>query len=128
GAVEFGLAGAPEASAKLEESLALARGAGLEEHAGRVFVARVWWAPRGRSYELADRYLVEGLEYCGERGLDLWRLYLLAYRARSELDRARWDDAAESAMLVLGNPRSSPVPRIVALSVLGLVRARRGGP
>jgi DNA-binding CsgD family transcriptional regulator len=113
---------------KLERSLELAQGFGLEEHAGRAFVAFTWWSPRGRSYAAADRYLEPGLEYCTERGLDLWRLFLLASRARSHLDRGRWDDAVDSAALVLRDPRTPPVPRIAALAVLGLVRARRGDP
>jgi DNA-binding CsgD family transcriptional regulator/tetratricopeptide (TPR) repeat protein len=115
-------------TAKLERSLAVAREAGLEEHAGRGYVALTWWSPRGRLYTEADRFFEPGVEYCTERGLDLWRSFLLAYRARSQLDRGRWDDAAESAGLVLRDPRSSPVPRVVALAVLGLVRARRGDP
>jgi len=122
------LAGEPEGTEKVERSLELAQQAGLEEHAGRAFTVLVWWAPRGRAYASADRYLEAAFEYCTERGLDLWRLYLLAYRARSELDRGRWDDAADSAALVIRDPRSSPVPRVVALAVLGLVRARRGDP
>ena len=119
-------AGNPEGIEKLERSLALAQQANLEEHAGRVFVGLVWWIPRGRSYAAAERYLDAGLEYCSDHGLDLWRHYLLAYRARSELDRGLWEDAADSAALVLRDPRTSPMPRIVALAVLGLVRARRG--
>jgi DNA-binding CsgD family transcriptional regulator len=122
------LAGGPGCGERLEQALDLARSAGLEEHAGRAYVNLVWWAPRGRGYVSADRYLEAGLDYCSERGLDLWRAYLLAYRARSELDRGRWEDAAESAMLVLRDPRTSPVPRIVALAVVGMVRARRGDP
>jgi DNA-binding CsgD family transcriptional regulator/tetratricopeptide (TPR) repeat protein len=113
---------------KLGRSLELARQAGVEEHAGRAFVALTWWSPRGRAYATADRYLGAGLDYCTERGLDLWRLYLLAYRARSQLDRGQWDNAVDSAGLVLRDPRRSPVPRITALSVVGLVRARRGDP
>jgi DNA-binding CsgD family transcriptional regulator len=113
---------------KLEQSLELAQRFGLEEHAGRAFVAFTWWSSRGRSYAVADRYLEPALEYCTERGLDLWRLFLLASRARSHLDRGRWDDAVESAELVLRDPRTPPVPRIAALAVLGLVRARRGDP
>jgi DNA-binding CsgD family transcriptional regulator len=122
------LAGAPSAVQKLERSLELARAAGYEEHAGRAFVALTWWAPRGRSYTLADGYLEPALEYCSERGLDLWRLYLLAYRARAALDRGGWDRAADDAALILQDPRSPAVPRIVALATLGLVRARRGDP
>lgn len=128
GAVEI-LAGRPdEGRETLERSLELARLAGLEEHAGRAFVNLVWFAPRDRSYDVADQQLDAGLDYCSEHGLDLWRLYLLAYRARSELDRGSWGEAAESAALVIRDPRASPIPRIWALSVLGLVRARRGDP
>jgi DNA-binding CsgD family transcriptional regulator/tetratricopeptide (TPR) repeat protein len=119
---------AGEGAEKPERSLELARQTGLEEHAGRAFCALTWWSPRGRSYAAADRYLEPGLEYCTERGLDLWRLYLLAYRARSQLDRGHWDDAIDTAALVLRDPRSSPVTRVIALAVLGLVRARRGDP
>src|SRR5262249_47611491 len=75
-----------------------------------------------------DLHLQRGLEYCRERGLELWRLFMLAAQARSELDRGRWESAVESARLVLEHPRSSPVTRVVALSVVGLVRARRGDP
>lgn len=126
GTVEL-LAGEQNAD-KLEHSLELARRAGLDEHAGRAFVALTWWSPRGRSYAAADPFLEPGLDYCTERGLDLWRLYLLAYRARSQLDRGHWDDAVDSATLVLRDPRATPMPRITALAVLGLVRARRGDP
>jgi ATP/maltotriose-dependent transcriptional regulator MalT len=127
GAVEV-LASAPEAPATLRRGLELAQEAGLEEHAGRAFVNLVWWAPRDRSYAAADQHLDTGLEYCAERGLDLWSLYLLAYRSRAELDRGRWADAVDTAALVMRDPRSSPIPRIWALSVIGLVRARRGDP
>src|SRR5438094_2552801 len=126
GTVEL-LAGEQSAE-KLKRSLELARRGGLDEHAGRAFAVLTWWSPRGRLYAAADRYLAPGLEYCTERGLDLWRLYLLAYRARSQLDRGHWDDAVDSATLVLRDPRATPMPRITALAVLGLVRARRGDP
>jgi hypothetical protein len=58
----------------------------------------------------------------------MWRHFLLATRARSLLDRGEWDEAADSASVVVRDPASSPVPRIVALSTLGLIRARRGDP
>lgn len=111
-----------------EECLELALRAGLEEHAGRAYVGLVWWSPRGRYYAMTDRYLEPGLEYCTERGLDLWRAFLLSHLARAQLDRGRWDEAAQTASLVLRNPRTAAVPRITALAALGLVRARRGDP
>jgi ATP/maltotriose-dependent transcriptional regulator MalT len=116
----------PGAVEKLERAMDQAQTAGLEEHAGRIFVDLVLYAPRDRSYPVADRYLEAGLEYCTQHGLDLWRLYLVAYRARRQLDQGRWSDAVDSAALVLRDTRTSPLPRIAALSVWGLVRARRG--
>lgn len=112
----------------LEQALDLALKTGLEEHTGRAYVALTWWSPRGRRYRDADRFLDAGLEYCSERGLHLWEHMLLAYRARSQLDQGQWGDAASSAALVIRDPRTGPVPRIVALCVLGLLRARRGDP
>lgn len=115
-------------TAKLEQSLETARAAGLEEHVGRAFTALTWWSTRGRTYTVAGPHLEAGLDYCTERGLDLWRLYLLAARARLQLDRGEWNGAVDSVALVLQDARSSPVTRVTALSVLGLVRARRGDP
>jgi DNA-binding CsgD family transcriptional regulator len=121
-------AGSPEGPKKLERGLELGRRAGLEDHVGRAFVNLVWWPVRNRDYLLVKRFLEPGLEYCAERGLDLWWLFLLACRARLELDEGRLDEAADSAAVVLRHPRAWPVPRIYALAVLGLVRARRGDP
>jgi ATP/maltotriose-dependent transcriptional regulator MalT len=116
----------PVGTERLEGTLQLALEHGLEELAGRAYVNLVWWSPRHRAYTEADRHLDAGLRYCEERGLDLWHNYLLAYRARAEFDRGRWDEAVDCAGTIVRNPQTSPVPRIVALAVMGLVRARRG--
>lgn len=112
--------------------LARARGlaleAGLDEHAARALVASFWWTPRGRRYRDADSGVERALEFCTDRGLELWRLFSFAFRSRLELDRGEWSAAADSAAVVLRDPRAAPVPRVVALSVAGLVRARRGDP
>jgi DNA-binding CsgD family transcriptional regulator len=122
------LAGDPEGRSLLEAALASAQRDGLEEHAGRAYISLVLWPLRHRDYALVERFLGPGLDYCAERGLDTWRIYLLACWARLHLDRARWDDAAESAAAVLRDPRSAPAPRGWALAALALVRARRGDP
>jgi len=82
---------------------------------------------RTRAFAFQD-HVNAGLEFCGERGLDLWWLYLVAYRARAELDQGRWDEAVESAAFVLRQRRDAYLLRILGLVVLGLVRARRGDP
>ena len=121
-------AGVPGGLEKLERSLEIALETGFADQVGRAYIHLSWIAFRHREYEISDRYLADGVEYASERGLDLWRLYLIAARARIELDRGQWDDAAESASLVLYERCISVFPRILALAVLALVRARRGDP
>ena len=121
-------AGLEEGRMKQERALELAQTQGLEDYAGRAFMSIVRCAMEQRNFELADAYLERGLEYCRERGLDTWRLYLLGLRARLELDRGRWEEAVDSAEAILRDPRSAPVPRGLALITLGLVRTRRGDP
>ncbi len=112
----------------MEESLARFRHAGLDDDVANAYSVLSMVAVEQRLQERASRYTDAGIAYCGERGLELIRLYLLAYRARTELDQGRWAEAAESAEAVLRIPRTSTSPRIMASVVLALVRARRGDP
>jgi DNA-binding CsgD family transcriptional regulator len=127
GTAEF-QAGLREGLPKQEQALELAQRHGLEDYAGRAFMSIVRCAVEQRNFELADEYLERGMAYCNERGLDTWRLYLLGFRSRVELDGGRWEEAIASAEAILRDPRSAPVPRGVALITLGLVRTRRGDP
>jgi len=122
------LNGAPEGREQLERSLALARDAGLDEPAARAMQHLVRVAVRQRSYALAYRYLEPALEYVRERGLELRRLYLLCYQAQMELGMGRWQEAVDTATLVVREPRRSVIPRIVAHTVISRVRARRRDP
>jgi DNA-binding CsgD family transcriptional regulator/tetratricopeptide (TPR) repeat protein len=122
------LAGKPEATATLERCLTQASEAGLDEYAGRSYVALCFWGARSKSHADAERWLDDGLNYCTDHGLDLWRSYLAVSRARAELDQGRWDQAVESADLIVHDPRTSPVVMPIAQAIIGLVRARRGDP
>ena len=113
---------------KLERSLALAQRYGLEEQALRAFCNLVPWALQTRRLALASDYLDRALEYTSEPGLDGWRLHLIAYRARLELDLGKWSASTDSSAIVLRNSQCPPVPRARALTALGLIRARRGDP
>jgi ATP/maltotriose-dependent transcriptional regulator MalT len=111
---------------QLEETLDLAKRAGLAEEAARSYVLLVGASVRARNFSLAEKYLDDGIEFCSDQGRELSLRYLLAYRARLQLDEGRWDEAAETAATVVRIHRTSTMPRIVALVVLGLLRARRG--
>jgi DNA-binding CsgD family transcriptional regulator/tetratricopeptide (TPR) repeat protein len=120
------LAGIEGGREKMERSLELSRQAALEEHVARSLTHLVWAGMRSRDYALAERYLEPGLRYTGEHGLDVWRAYLVADRARVELGQGHWDAATDYAEQVFEAHTISTFPRSLAWVVLGLVRARRG--
>ncbi|HEX4579860.1 MAG TPA: AAA family ATPase [Candidatus Dormibacteraeota bacterium] len=122
------LAGNADSVPRLERCLRRAADAGLDEYVGRAYVTLVFWAPRSKAHDAAGRYMEDGLQYCAEHGLDIWRSYLMVSRARSHLDHGHWDQAVESASMIIQDPCTSPVTRVIALAVIGLVRARRGDP
>jgi DNA-binding CsgD family transcriptional regulator len=118
--------GAPGGLARLEDLLESAGAAGLVDQVGNIYVHLLWPAMTIRNYKIIEKHLVPALQYCSDHGLELGGRYLRAYAARVDLDTGRWDDAAEHAKAVLRLPRSATMPRILALVVLALVRARRG--
>lgn len=117
----------PQGVDKLSRSLELALAAGLEEDVGRAYLNYTAIAVGTRFHADLDRWLDASIEYCSERGLDLWWRYLIGSRARLEFDRGRWTEAAHWANVVLADPRTR-LPRIDPLIVIALVRARRGDP
>jgi DNA-binding CsgD family transcriptional regulator len=124
GTMDF-LSGVLGGREKLDRSFALARDGGFDEHAGRALIHLAWGAMRTRTFDFGGG-IEEGIEFCSERGLEAWRIYLIAYRARMELDKGRWADARASATVVLGHHRDAQLLRILGLVVLGLLRARTG--
>jgi len=119
--------GAPGGLARMEDLLADAGEAGLVDQVGRIYVHLLWPAMTIRNYTITEKHLALGLQHCSDHGLELYRQYLLAYRARVALDTGSWDDAAVDAEAVL-RARCSTMLRILALVVLALIRARRGDP
>ena len=118
----------PGGAAKLELSLALALECGYEEHAARAYTNLGSSHLQARANAEADRRLTEGIAYCEEHDLDSWRVYMTGWLACLRLDQGRWDEAADRAVSVL---RETDVPapsRIMPLTVLGRLRARRGDP
>jgi DNA-binding CsgD family transcriptional regulator len=122
------LSGDDAGRVELERCLPLARDAVLDDRVGRIEVNLVWVSRRRREYAQAFSYLEPALHSASELGMELWRGYLLAYRAQMELDLGRWQEAVDSAALVLREPRRSRIPQLTALAIVGRVRARRGDP
>ena len=76
----------------------------------------------------ADRRLATAIAFATEHDLDFRRWYLLAARATLRARQGDWDAAEAGVRQLLRQPMLSPVTRIVALTTLGQVGARRGDP
>lgn len=111
---------------QLKSSVELCRREGLDELAGVGVLNMLWGATTQRDYVVVDEILDWALAFFEDRGLELWRIYLLAYRSVAELGQGRWDDALNSASNALRQPFPSTLPPALALTVTGLVHARRG--
>ena len=114
--------------AMLEQSLALALKADLEEHAARAFTNLSWHAVERYLFARADEYLARGFTYCRERDLDSWRFNMLGWQAIAHFYRGRWREATSSVQEVLRHPNISVTSRINPLVILGRMRARLGDP
>ena len=124
GSLEFprGYAGGRE---KLEQAVEQAKAAGLSLETATALGAIARSAARQRQFGEATRYLKEGIEHCTRHDLDGVSPYLVAVRSGCELEQGQWGEAADSAGLVLRNGGIGPAT-VMALAVLGRLRARRG--
>jgi DNA-binding CsgD family transcriptional regulator/tetratricopeptide (TPR) repeat protein len=125
GWVEF-FAREPAGLEKLEQCIELYEAAGHQEDAAITHVVIARTAARFRMHDVAERHISAGLAYCEGIDFDAFRYYLLSWQAKLQLTACRWDEAALTAEICLGEP--CPFARIHALVALGLVRARRGDP
>lgn len=112
----------------LLESLEGARAAGLHEHAARAYCNLASAAVVQRRHGEATRYLDEGIEYCGDRDLDSWTVYLEGTLSRYLLDRGDAPAAQSRAEAVLERSQLTAIDAIEPVLVLAHVHARRGDP
>jgi DNA-binding CsgD family transcriptional regulator/tetratricopeptide (TPR) repeat protein len=121
------LLGRPEGRDDLERSIAIAEAHALEDHVGRAYIHLGYAGTRIRDFELL-KLLDDGIEYCTDHGLDLWRLYVLASQARGLLDQGNWSASADLVTYILKQAYVPPLLSIMTLTTLATVRARRGDP
>ncbi len=122
------IVGDPSGFNDQQRGLEVALANDLQRQAGSAYTNLAAMAVSRRQYAQAADYLSAGVAYCEERDLDIYRPYLLAYRARMHLEQGRWLEASEDVEAVLLHPRATSVTRIQALRTLGHLRIRRGDP
>jgi DNA-binding CsgD family transcriptional regulator len=109
----------------LVRSLDLALGDDAHEHAARAWTNLGSVAVIHHRHVDAERELRAGLAYCDERDLDSWGLYMGAWLGRSLAEQGRYAEAQVEVDRVLEHPHLSPVTRIVAAPVAGLLAVRQ---
>ena len=112
---------------KLLRSLSLAQEMDNDENVGRAYINLTGGLLRMRAYDGLPELLSQGIEFCLEHGLELWRMWLICCQAQVMLDQGDWSRAVESATAVLQGD-GTQLPRVSALPLVALVRARRGDP
>ena len=111
----------------LQRGLAIANKAGLEARVASVYANLGFAACDLYRFDIAGRYLSEGIAYCAERDLDLVHYYLLSCQCSMQMYLGHWREAAEAAGYVLEHTGISSRNRLPALVTLGRLRARQGG-
>jgi DNA-binding CsgD family transcriptional regulator len=79
-----------------------------------------------RRYQQADRWLSEAVAWCAERDLDSLRDLGLSWQARCHLEQGRWGEASAAAAAVIGSHPRVGLSDVLALTVVGALRSRRG--
>ncbi len=112
----------------LTSSLERSRAADLHEHAARAYCNLVSCAVLQRRHADAERLLDAGLEYCIDRDLDAWTLYLRGWQAHLTLNRGEISAARRRAESVLLRTEAAPSSQVEPLVVVALAAARAGDP
>src|SRR5215470_13880758 len=115
-----------EGRARLTQSLDMALADDAHEHAARAYTNLGGSHIEHRSFREADRYLQAGISYCTDRDLDTWRLYMSAWLAHSLAEQGRYAAADRCLADVLRHPHVPPITQVCALTVAGVLAARRG--
>jgi DNA-binding CsgD family transcriptional regulator len=111
----------------LRRALSIALENGIEYEAGFAYTNLHELHCGNRDYAKADPYFHDGLAYCEDHDLGTYRNCLRGIRT-STLERlGRWDESVQLAQAVLAAV-ASPVNRMIPMTSLALVAARRGEP
>jgi DNA-binding CsgD family transcriptional regulator len=119
-------AGEEQGEEELTRGKELALASGLIDHAGRALLVLASTTMLAMRLDEAGRRLDTALAFAIEHDLDFRRGYLLATRATLRTRLGAWEAAETEVRQLLSQPLLSPVTRMVALTTLGQLCARRG--
>ena len=112
----------------LKQSMEIALRNSYHEHVARAYTSLGSNSVTLKDYDFARKKLDEGINYCEERDIDSWKLYMLAWKARLNLETGNWKEAYSIADDLLKNENQSPVIKIGVLLVVATIKMRKGDP
>ncbi|HEY6797783.1 MAG TPA: AAA family ATPase [Kineosporiaceae bacterium] len=113
---------------ELEEFLREAVEKNLKEQSAVFATLLCLLAMLNRDFDRAIPATEQALAYCLEHDLTTFAAWVRGIAAVGMLHRGLWGQAVDAANAVLARANLPSVSRILPLTVLGLVRARRGDP
>jgi DNA-binding CsgD family transcriptional regulator/tetratricopeptide (TPR) repeat protein len=114
--------------AELQRALDIALADGLHWIAANNYVNVGSAAGELHHLEVAQTWLQRAITFASEHEIDFYLNYARAWLALVHMSRGRWDDAAELAAYAAARAGPTSTSRVMALTALGRVRARRGDP
>lgn len=112
----------------LMESLDIALKNSFHEHAARAYSNIIYNSIESKDYDLAKRFLQEGIAYCEERDLDSSNNYKLSLKSKMLLETGNWDAAGSIAKNLLQNAELPGTIKAGCLVILATIKIRRGEP
>jgi DNA-binding CsgD family transcriptional regulator len=101
---------------------------GLAAQAGVTGALMCWTAALHHDLDRADAYIDETASFCTTYDLPMFRPVSTGSAALVALHRGQWTEALACAGDVLSRPTMTPLHRILPLTCVALIRARRGDP
>ena len=126
GAAQLRSDDAPEAWNRLNRSLAIALGHGLEEHVGRAYVCIASLYLVHRRYADFDRSHAEGLAYCAAHDMDMYLCRLQIRRGYALLESGQWSAAEAQITAVRQTAALTGLQQEQSAHLQALLDLRRG--
>ncbi|MEV6838856.1 AAA family ATPase [Streptomyces sp. NPDC051133] len=109
-----------------EQAVSSAMAQDLPVDAGFMALIMCWLAALQRDTARTTAAVSRAEAYCLDRDLLTYLLCTRAWGSWGLLNRGLWREAADASQKVRSHPGAPPVVRALALTVMGLVRARQG--
>jgi DNA-binding CsgD family transcriptional regulator len=112
----------------LKKSLELSLQNDLHEHVCRAYVNLGTASMYRRNLTEADKFFSAAVDYANEKDIKLASLCVAGEIAQIKLHLGKWDEAFEISYEVYSDTNAPVMDKLMPITVIGLIRARRNDP